>query len=74
MDGRLDVQIELNIYTNRWMVGRIKTMKKIDGWLDGQGKKQKDGWMDITKWMDGQKKQMDGLMDKNRWMVGWIEK
>ena len=27
------------------MVGWIKKMKKIDGWLDGQ-KKKMDGWMD----------------------------
>ena len=41
------------------MVGRIKNMKKIDGWLDGQ-KKKMDGWMD--------KKYM-----KNIWMVGRIK-
>ena len=72
MDGRLDGQIELNIYTNRWMVGRIKTMKTIDGWLDGQENKQKDGWMDIKKWMDGYKK-IDGWLDGYKQMDGWMD-
>ena len=42
-------------------------MKKIDGWLDGQEKKN-DGWMYRKKQMDGWK---EGRI-KNRWIVGWI--
>ena len=53
------------------------------GWT---GNKQKDGWMDIKKWMDEQKKYMDGWMDKidgwmvgrmkrkDGWQVGWIDR
>ena len=46
------------------MVGRIKNMKKVDGWLDGQKiyEKNMDGWMD-KKW-----KKIDG------WLDGWIKK
>ena len=49
----------------KWLVGRIKKMKKqMDGWMAKKiYEKNTDGWMDKKM-----KKQMDG------WMVGWIKK
>ena len=61
------------------MVGRIKNMKKIDGWikngrLDGY-KTWMVGWIKIKHgWLKGYKnKQMDDWMDRKKQMDGSLE-